>query len=64
MVVVVTETGVPYITGAKSGYGRRVLIGSDVVGEPLPVTFDGVIVNVYSVSGVNPVNVKKVSLVV
>jgi len=54
MVVVVTETGVLSITGATPGYGRRVLIGSEVVGGPLPDMFTGVIVNVYSVSGVNP----------
>jgi hypothetical protein len=35
--------------GTGVGYGM-VLIGADVVGEPLPFTFDGVIVNVYSVS--------------
>jgi hypothetical protein len=64
MVVVVTETGVLSITGAKPGRGRSVLIGSDVVGGPLPVIFDGVIVNVYSVSCVRPVKVTNVSLVV
>jgi hypothetical protein len=42
----------------------RVLIGSEVVGGPLPNALDGVIVNVYSVSGDKPVNVKKAPLVV
>jgi hypothetical protein len=52
MVVVVAETGVLFIAGALPGNGRRVLIGSEVVGGPLPDMFTGVIVNVYSVSGV------------
>jgi len=41
-----------------------VLIGSDVVGGPLPVAFEGVIVNVYIVSGDKPININKTSLVV
>lgn len=40
------------------------LIGSDVVGGPLPVALDGVIVNVYSVSGVKSANVNDVPLVI
>jgi hypothetical protein len=46
------------------GTGGSVLIGSDVVDGPLPITFEGVIVNVYSVSGTKSVNVKVVSDVV
>jgi hypothetical protein len=47
-----------------SGGGGRVVIGSDVVDGPLPDAFDGVIVNVYSWSGVRPVNVRVVPDVV
>jgi len=48
-----------------AGRGRRVLIEPEVVGGPLPAdTLDGVIVNVYAVIGVRPVNVKVVPGVV
>jgi hypothetical protein len=47
-----------------SGSGANVLIGFDVVDEPLPFAFEGVIMNVYSVSGVNSMNVMNVSVVV
>ena len=39
--------GVSEMTGAYPGYGRRVLIGSDVVDGPDPLKFIGVMVNVY-----------------
>jgi hypothetical protein len=48
-----------------SGRGRgSVLIGSDVVGGPLPDAFEGVIVNVYSVPGTKSGNVRVVPDVV
>ncbi len=47
-----------------SGRGGRVLIGFDVVGGPLPVAFEGVIVNVYSVPGTKSGNVRVVPDVV
>jgi hypothetical protein len=56
--------GTKLVTASGTGVGESVLIGVEVVGEPLPFTFDGVIVNVYSVSAVKPVNVNDVPLVV
>jgi hypothetical protein len=56
-VVVGLEAVKPVTAG---GGGRRVLIELEVVGEPLVDTLKGVIVNVYAVSGVRPVNVKDV----
>jgi hypothetical protein len=47
-----------------AGRGIRVLIEAEVVGGPFPDTLDGVIVNVYVVAGVRPVNVKVVPFVV
>ena len=61
VVVVGLEAVKPVTAG---GGGRRVLIGAEVVGGPLVDTLNGVIVNVYDVSGVRPVNVKVVPGVV
>ena len=47
-----------------TGGRETVLIELEVVGGPLPDTPDGVIVNVYAVSGVRPVNVNVVPDVV
>jgi hypothetical protein len=61
VVIVGLEAVNPVTAG---GGGGRVLIELEVVGGPLPDTLDGVIVNVYAVSGVRPVNVKVVPDVV
>jgi hypothetical protein len=53
----------PVTVFGRGGSGS-VLIGSDVVDGPLPDAFEGVIVNVYSWSGVRPVNVRVVPDVV
>ena len=62
MVVVVGLEAVKPVTAG--GGGRRVLIELEVVGGPLVDTLNGVIVNVYAVSGVRPGNVKDVPGVV
>jgi len=63
-VVVVGLEAVKPVTAAGRGGRGMVLIELEVVGGPLPDTLDGVIVNVYDVSGVRPVNVKVVPDVV
>jgi hypothetical protein len=57
IVVVVELININPVT-AGGGPRVRVLIELDGVDGPLPYMFDGVIVNVYSVAGVKPVNVK------
>lgn len=64
-VVSVGLLGTKLVTALGSGRrGVRVLIGFDVVDEPLPFAFEGVIMNVYSVPGVNSMKVMNVSLVI
>ena len=64
VVVVGPPAAKPVTAGGKGGGTARVLIELEVVGGPLPDILDGVIVNVYAVSGVRPVNVKVVPDVV
>jgi hypothetical protein len=49
--------GLLVVNDVTAGGIRRVLADAEVVGSPAPFTFDGVIVNLYDVDSVKPMNV-------